>query len=137
MSHCRPVHKACVLLLNSTLGPFISSPAYPPFDHNVRDYLTAPFKEEGPALTRQFAFLEALFTRATELLSVYKKGDSAAVALSWYEWMSYGATATNVGTQRVTFYDEVIALAQRVRPCCVFLLVLMGWTVRAIGTCRS
>jgi hypothetical protein len=78
-------------------------------------------------LTRHFAFLEALFTRAASHLSTYKKGTPAAVALSWYEWMSYGATSTKVGTNRITFYDDVIAAAHDVRCCCCeFLLMLMG-----------
>jgi hypothetical protein len=103
----------------------ISSPAYPPFDHNVRDYLAKSFWEEGSALIRQFAFLEALFTQATSQLGTYKKGSSAAVALSWYEWMSHGATSTDVGTNRTKFYDSVIEAAQKVRCSRTFLLMLM------------
>lgn len=97
-------------------------PAYPPFDEGVRDYLTASFKEEVPALTRHFTFLEALFSLAVEQLQNYDTGTPAEVALAWYKWMGDGATETSVGTNRAAFYHRVVAAARNVRRCFVYLL---------------
>jgi hypothetical protein len=137
MRICRLVLKVCVVLLNSALSQSISSLAYPPFDNQVRDYLTFSFEAEGPALTRHFVFLEALFNLAVEELKTYSKGTPAEVALRWYKWMSRGATLTSVGTNRARFYDRVIETARCVYYGSVFLLFLMGSPVRGIDAYRS
>jgi hypothetical protein len=102
----------------------VSSSAYPPFDDNVRNYLTCEMKEELAALTRHFAFLEALFLAAVQALESYQKGSSEDIARRWYDWMSYGATPTTVGTNRTEFYGRVIEHAAEVRRLTVFLMSL-------------
>jgi hypothetical protein len=72
-------------------------------------------KEELPALTRHFAFLEALFLAAVQELKSYKKGSPEGIARRWYDWISYGATPTTVGTNRTEFYGRVIEHAAKVR----------------------
>jgi hypothetical protein len=87
-----------------------------------------PFKEEEQALTRPYAFLEALFTVAVQELKAYKKGTASDIALAWYKWMSYGATHTSVGTNRTAFYDRVIEAAEvvrRRRSASVLLLIML------------
>ena len=87
-----------------------------------------PFKEEEQALTRPYAFLEALFTEAVKELKAYEKRDTSEIALAWYEWMSHGATPTSVGTNRTAFYDRVIEAAEvvrRRRSASVLLLIML------------
>jgi hypothetical protein len=65
-------------------------------------------------LTRQFAFLEALFLAAVQELQSYEKGSPADIAQRWHNWMSHGATATTVGINRTAFYGRVIEVATNV-----------------------
>ena len=71
-------------------------------------------------MIRPLVFLEALFTQALNQLKTYKKGTPSHVALTWYTWMSHGATHARVGPNRAAFYDGVVEYAAKVRHC--FLL---------------
>jgi hypothetical protein len=92
--------------------PFPS--AYPPFDNNVRRYLTESFDGEEDALTRHLVFLESLFRLAVRKLDSYDQSTPAGIAMKWYEWMDNGSTPTHVGSYRQEFYDEVIKDARSV-----------------------
>ena len=101
-----------------------------------------PFKEEEQALTRPYAFLEALFVLTTQELEAYKKGTATEIALAWYNWMKQGATHTSVGTNRTELYDRVIKAAKvvrrrRRRSASVLLPILMCWPDREVNACRS
>ena len=89
--------------------------AYPPCDNQVRDYLTHAFSNENQGLTKQTAFLEALFTLAHTQLETYTSGSPKDVAQTWYNWLKHDATSTTVGTNRASFYDKVVETATRVR----------------------
>jgi hypothetical protein len=68
-----------------------------------------------PALTRHLVFLQALFKEALHELQSFKEGTPEEIALHWYNWMKEGSTVDSVGTNRVRFYDRVIAEARVVR----------------------
>ena len=88
-------------------------------------------------MTRNFAFLEALFTKAITKLQTYERGTVGEVALQWYKWLEKDATSTAVGPNRTAFYDQVIERAKYVCYCSALLIMLMGWPARGIETCRS
>ena len=94
--------------------------AYPPFDDNIREYLTTPFHDEVQALTRHFLFLQALFSSAVEELDSYSQDTAQNIALKWYEWMREGSTLTSVGHNRKAFYDRVIEAVRKAHRlfCC-------------------
>jgi hypothetical protein len=94
--------------------------AYPPCDHNVRNYLTDIFDNEVSALTRPLVFLQALFKETFYKLESYKAGTPEEIARQWYDWMKEGSTVDKVGTNRSLFYDRVIEKAKAVRSVTTF-----------------
>ncbi|KAG7089278.1 hypothetical protein E1B28_010977 [Marasmius oreades] len=93
-----------------------SGATYPPFDHQVREFLTKEFKHEVDAITRPLVFLQALFNETVAELQSQKtkitKGTPQEIASKWYEWMKVGSTVDNVGTNRTMLYDRVVEKAR-------------------------
>ncbi|KAG7089269.1 hypothetical protein E1B28_010967 [Marasmius oreades] len=94
-----------------------SGATYPPFDYEVRKFLTTEFEREVDAITRPLVFLQALFNETVAELQSQKtkitKGTPQEIASKWYKWMNVGSTVDNVGTNRTMLYDRVVAKARK------------------------
>ncbi|KAG7089252.1 hypothetical protein E1B28_010951 [Marasmius oreades] len=88
---------------------------YPPFDHQVREFLTTGFEYDVDTVTRPLVFLQALFSETVAELQSYKKGTPQEIAGKWYEWMKDGSTVDSVGTNRTMFYDRVVEKARELK----------------------
>lgn len=97
--------------------------AYPPPDNSVRDYLTfSTAQSDAQIQMRCAAFLCSLFICTTKLLSSVDRG-GVPLAAWWYTYLNTGASPTEPGPKRLSFYQEVARTAEVWNPTASDLLL--------------
>ncbi|KAF5371940.1 hypothetical protein D9615_008098 [Tricholomella constricta] len=88
--------------------------AYPPSDHNVRDFFHPRYMETEQALEiRYIYFFIALFSIGARRIQDLPNNNSESVAMRWRQYLSEGSTMSEVGPAREKFYSDVIQEANK------------------------